>query len=248
MAPTLIQQVTLQDGDGNTHFMNLIISENNDAVIRIINVIKSISDEDLKNSIVTSLNTVNRNGENALILAIKYGTEIMVSNLLGLYEEEFDDDYENLSEAINQKDMDENNALMCSIIRGHVRNMGRLVEDTENIRNHVNRNGDTALLLALKSNAPNHKLIANLLIDRARRLHNYDLPDRNGNTAKSLMTDDLKEIARIPIQTARSISSAPGSRIGGIKSKKNKQKKRKSLKKKSAKKKLSKRKYRKAKQ
>ena len=239
MAPTLIQQLTLQDGDGNTHFMNLIISENNDEVIRIINLIKSISDEDLKNSIITSLNTVNRNGENALILLTKYGTEIMVSNLLRLYEEEYDDDYENLTEAINQTDMDGNNALMCSIIRGHVRNMGRLVEETENIGNHVNRNGDTALLLALKSNAPNHKLIANLLIDRARRLHNYDLPDRNGNTAKSLMTDDLKEIAGISFQTSRSV---PGSRVGGIKSKKNKQKKKKIIKEKICQKKIIKKK------
>ena len=246
MAPTLIQQVTLQDGDGNTHFMNLIIQNNDDELIRIINAINRISDEDLKNSIITSLNTVNRNDENALILAIKYGTEIMVTNLLRLYEEEFDDDYENLTEAINQIDMDGNNALMCIIIRGHVRNIGRFVEDTENIRNHVNRNGDTALLVALKSNAPNHTVIANFLIDRARRLHDYDLPDRNGNTAKSLMTDDLKEIARIPIQTPR---SAPGSRVGGIKSKKRSNRnKPKSVKRKLKKRKSNKRKYRKPKQ
>lgn len=247
MAPTLIQQVTLQDRDGNTPFMNLIISQNNDEVNRIINAIKSISDEDLKNSIITSLNTVNRNEENALILSAKYGTELMVSKLLGLLEEDDDDDYENLTEAINQVDMDGNDALMCSIISGHVSNIGKFVEEVDNIGNYVNRNGDTALLLALKSNAPNHKTIAMVLIDRAKRLHNYDLPDRNGNTAKSLMTNELKEIANIPIESRRSVSSAPESRVGGIKSKKNKQKKRKSLKKKSVKRKLSKRKYRKAK-
>jgi ankyrin repeat protein len=226
MAPTLIiQQLSLQDANGNTHFMNLIITQNNDEVMRILNVLKTMSEKHTKHTLVNNLNLVNRNGENSLILAIKYGTDEMVSKIFSLFDEEEQEDYETLTDAIDQKDIDGNNALMCAIISGKFKHISKLVEETANtgdLRNHVNRNGDTALLLALKSNAPNHATISRLLIGNARRVHDYDLPDRRGNTAKNLMTDDLKELALIPIS------------IGG-KSRKNKQKKRKSTKKKSVK-------------
>jgi ankyrin repeat protein len=241
MAPTLIiNQVTLPDADGNTPLMNFIISQNNSEVIRILDVIKSMTVTEDRWRLITSLNKVNRNGENSLILAIKYGTDEIISKLFSILDEDDDDDYENLDQAINQTDIDGNNALMCSIISGKFKHISKLVEYTENVGNHVNRNGDTALLVALKSNAPNHTTIARLLIGNARRVHHYDLPDRNGNTAKSLMTDDLKEIAGISFQTSRSV---PGSRVGGIKSKK----KSKRNKRKPSKRKSNKRKYRKPK-
>ena len=73
MAPTLIiQQLSLQDANGNTHFMNSIITQNNDEVMRILNVLKTMSEKHTKHTLINNLNLVNRNGENSLILAIKY--------------------------------------------------------------------------------------------------------------------------------------------------------------------------------
>ena len=206
MAPEIIRQVTEQDTNGNTGFMRSIINQNNEEFERFITSIKGIHNPGIQEQILNGLNTVNRNGENALILSAKYGTDIMVTTILKLYES-YDEEFDFFYDALFQTDIDGNNAFMCSIIKGYVRNIGTFVEhmDPSVIKTHVNRNGDTVLLIALKSNAPNKKLIQSILIDRGRRLniHNYDLPDRQGNTAKNLMTDELKEIAHIPFSGGR---------------------------------------------
>lgn len=204
MAPEIVRQVTEQDTDGNTVFMRSIINQNNEEFERCITAIKGIHNPGIQEQILNGLNTVNRNGENSLILSAKYGTDIMVTTILKLYES-YDEEFDFFDEAVSQSDIDGNNAFMCSIIKGYVRNIGTFVEhmDPGVIKTHVNRNGDTVLLIALKSNAPNKKLIQSVLIDRGQHIHNYDLPDRQGNTAKSLMTDELKEIAHIPFSGGR---------------------------------------------
>ena len=194
MAPEIVRQVTEQDHNGNTVFMRSIISQNNEEFERCVRAIKGTDDPGLQEQILSGLNTVNNNGENALILSAKYGTDIMVTTILNLYEL-YDEEFNFFYDALYQSDIDGNNALMCSIIRGYDRNIGKFIEYMGDvITNHVNTNGDTVLLVALKSNAPNRKLIQSVLIDRGRHLHDYDLADHQGNTAKNYMTDELKEI------------------------------------------------------
>lgn len=87
----------------------------------------------------------------------------------------------------NITDKDGNNALMLATEFGHQFLVELLIEKKENLNiNHINNDGDTALLLAIKLNNDKYVLnepIIKLLIDSGSDLN---ITDKNGNNALSL--------------------------------------------------------------